>query len=284
MIFDEAIGRTSTLLAYLGVLVGRPQNLTDLRIRVETDAETSAPVQVYWSMPPERDPSREGDRPHPADVLLEPVRQREQFTSVISLWLARQAEWGDARLRFWNSFAEQKHYSLDRLVGAANMFDILPISAVPTDVPLSNELQVAKEAARKIFTPLPPSPERDRVLGDLGRLGKSNLKQKIRHRAKWVIDAIGEHFPDLVLVCDEAVNCRNYYVHGGEARFDYGENFGATSFFTDTLEFVFAASDLIEAGWDVKSWIAIPTSMTHPFGRYRVNYTLALQALKRLLV
>ena len=282
--FDEAIGRTSTLLAYLGVLVGRPQNLTDLDIRVEHDAETAAPFRVYWSMPPERDPSREGDSPHPADVLLEPVRQREQFTNVLSHWLDRQAEWRDARLRFWNSFAEQKHYGLDRLVGAANMFDILPSSAVPPDVQLCRELQDAKEAARKLFAPLPHSPERDSVLGVLGRVGKSNLKQKIRHRAKWIIDAIGERFPELGLVCDEAVNCRNYYVHGGEARFDYSENFAVTSFFTDTLEFVFAASDLIEAGWDVKSWIAIPTSMSHPFGRYRVNYTLALQALKGLLV
>jgi hypothetical protein len=282
--FDEAIARTSTLLSYLGVLVGRPQNLVDLDVRVEPDAETSAPVRVYWSMPPERGPSEEGRRPHPSDVLLDPVRQRGQFTGVLSRWLDRQVEWRDARLGFWNSFAEQHRYGLDRLIGSANMFDILPSSAVPPDVPLTKELQDAKEVARKIFGLLPQSPERDSVLGALGRMGKSNLKQKIRHRAKWVIDSVGERFPDLTTVCDEAVNCRNYYVHGGEARFDYGGNFAATSFFTDTLEFVFAASDLIEAGWDVKRWITTPTTMSHPFASYRVNYSMNLLALKALLV
>ncbi len=40
------------------------------------------------------------------------------------------------------------------------------------------------------------------------------------------------------MVISEAVNCRNYYVHGSERRFDYDGNFGAIVFFTDTLEFI----------------------------------------------
>jgi hypothetical protein len=61
-------------------------------------------------------------------------------------------------------------------------------------------------------------------------------------------------FPDSYLVLDEAVNCRNHYVHGSRAKIDDQEHFFETvPFFTDTLEFVFAASDLIEAGWNITS-------------------------------
>lgn len=131
---------------------------------------------------------------------------------------------------------------------------------------------------------MPKSPERESVLNALGRIGKSSLKQKIRHRAQWLIDALGAaRFPELLLVTDEAVNSRNYYVHGGEPRFDYSGNCDTLDFFIDTLEFVFATSDLIEAGWDIKAWSEMPTSMSHPFARYRVNYAGQLQKLKALL-
>lgn len=282
--FDDATFHTLRLLRYLGMLAGRPQNLLRFGLRIGSDPESPVFLRVYWSLPPKRDPSHEENRPHPAEVLLDAARQPEQFARVLASWLERQQAWHDARLQFSNSFAEQQRYSIDRLIGSANMFDILPSSAVPADVPLADELKVAKEAGCKLFENLPPSPERDSVLSALGRLGKASLKRKIRHRAQRLIDAVGNRFPELVVVTDEAVNCRNYYVHGGKRRFDYSANFNAVNFFTDTLEFVFATSDLIEAGWDVKAWSEIPTSMSHPFGSYRVNYSLSLQNLKALLV
>ncbi len=283
VIFEESILHTSTLLRYLGMLVGRPQNLLRLNLRIESDQQRPAFLQVYCSMPPKREPSHEGEKPHPSDVLLDAVTQPEHFSRVLANWLDRQQAWRDARLRFSNSFAEQNDYSLDRLIRSANMFGILPSSAVPSDVQLSKELEAAKEVSRNTFVPLPSSPERDSVLSALGRMGKSSLKQKIRHRGQQIVNAVGERFPELLTVTDEAVNCRNYYVHGGEPRFDYSGNFNTVMFFIDTLEFVFAASDLIEAGWDVKTWSNIPTTMSHPFARFRVNYATHLQEMKALL-
>jgi hypothetical protein len=247
--FEDAIFHTSTLLRYLGMLVGRPQNLLKLSLRVESDLERSVFFEVYWSMPPKREPLHEDGKPHPSDVLLDAVRQPEGFSRVLENWLDRQHAWHDARLRFSNSLAEQQRYGIDRLIGSANMFDILPSSAVPPDVQLVEELKEAKEAAREIFAHLPQSPERDSILGALGRIGKSSLKQKIRHRAQRLIGVAGERFPELLTVTDEAVNCRNHYVHGSAPRFDYNRNFDIVAFFIDTLEFVFATSDLIEAGW-----------------------------------
>jgi hypothetical protein len=186
-------------------------------------------------------------------------------------------------MRFDNSFAGQRRYTIDRLVGSANMFDILPSSAVPPEVELSVELRAARAACRYIFLALPTSPERDSVLSALGRVGKSNLKQKIRFRAQRLVDAMGDRFPDLLRVTDEAVNCRNHYVHGTEPCFNYNENFSAVVFLTETLEFVFAASDLIEAGWDAKVWAEGLTSMSHRFAAYRVNYRERLRGLVALL-
>jgi len=186
-------------------------------------------------------------------------------------------------VRFFNSFAEQRQYDIDRLIASANMFDILPSSAVPTDVSLTDDFKAAIDSSRKSFKALPVSLERDGVLGALGRAAKSSLKHKIRHRAQFVTSVLGTCFDELTLATDEAVNCRNHYVHGSDPSFDYERNFNTVAFFMATLEFVFAASDLIEAGWDIKAWSANPTGMAHPFGAYRVGYLPQLASLKALL-
>jgi len=280
--FQECIERVSTLLPYLGLLVGRPQNLVRLHLRTQDVQQNTNLLQAYWCMRPKRNSEHEGPKPHPAEVLLDAVRRREEFTRVLANWLARHEAWRDARSRFFNSFGWQIHYNIDRLVGAANMFDILPDSAVPPDIELSDELKLAKAGGDRLFRPLPESQERNSILGALGRLGKSSLKQKIRHRAKRVIDATNNRLKEITTATDEAVNCRNHYVHGTDARFDYTKS-GMLEFFTDALEFVFATSDLIESGWEIKAWSDKGTTMAHPFGRFLAGYRTNLEQLKNFL-
>ena len=62
--------------------------------------------------------------------------------------------------------------------------------------------------------------------------------------------------------------------------FDYLNNYPAVWFFVDTLQFVFGASDLIEAGWDINSWLTKGTRMAHPFGEYKIEYSAKLKQLK----
>lgn len=173
--------------------------------------------------------------------------------------------------------------AMTRIVGVANMFDILPGSACTAVVELSPILEGARDAARTAFRALPSSPERESILNALGHIGKPTLKRKIRSRVKLITDAIGARFADLELVTDQAVDCRNFYVHGTPGKFSYGVHSDQSTFFTDTLEFVFAASDLIEAGWDIAEWIKEGTTMSHPFGRYHVGYAERLGALKKLV-
>jgi hypothetical protein len=283
MLFEDSIRHTLTLLRFLELLLGRPQNIPKMRVRIKSDQERPVFLNVYWSMRPKREPSREEEKPHPADVLLDTIRKPEEFSRVLANWLKRQQAWRNARAQFASSFAQQNRYDADRLVACANMFDILPDSAVQPHVPLTIAQENARDASREMFLALPPSPERNSVLGALGRMGRSSLRHKIRHRAELIAAVAASRFPDLETVIDEAVTCRNYFVHGSDPSFDYGENFDAVNFFTDTLEFIFAASDLIEAGWDLKAWIEIPTSMSHPFARFRVGYAESLRKLKALL-
>ena len=280
----EAIGAVIDTLRFLEVVAGRPQNISELDFRLMGSTnERPRHLDAYWCLAPRREKDDESQKPHPADLPLQAGRASEKFAAVLTRWLERHDEWRNARERYATASAHQNRYTIDRLVGAANMFDIMPSSVFPALVPLSPELEKAKEVARDAFKALLPCPERDSVLNAIGRIGKPALKKKIRSRVRLIADTMGAQFPDLELVTDQAVECRNYYVHGTLGKIDFGANSNQLSFFTDSLEFVFAASDLIEAGWDIAEWIKQGTTMSHPFGRYCVSYAERLAALKQLL-
>jgi hypothetical protein len=281
-IVEEAIASVLDILRVLEVIAGRPQNISKLTFFPVSAGEHPEVLDVYWCMPPRRDYENESRKPHPADLPIEAGMKPDEFTSVLKRWLERNDEWRDARARFSTAFAYQNRYDIDRIVGAANMFDILPSSACPETVTLPPDLVQARDNARKAFQALPASPERDSILGALGRIGKAQLKRKVRSRAKLITDIVGDHFPELDLVVDQAVDCRNHYVHGSAAKIDYSKHFDQVHFFTDTLEFVFAASDLVESGWDITDWTK-KSSPSHPFGQYRLNYASQLGKLKKVL-
>ena len=136
------------------------------------------------------------------------------------------------------------------------MFDLLPPEAFPDKPEISEDLKSARDKCQEIFKKLPSNPDRDSVLSALGRVGKNtSLKKKIRHRTQLLIEQVGEDkIPTLLEVIDEAVNCRNRYVHGPKNDNDIHYEPEKIRFLTETLEFVFATSDLIESGWDMGAW------------------------------
>lgn len=236
-------------------------------------------ARLYWSFCNER---VEGNsRPHLMDVLLAPDRRQEEFTRVVTGWMDSTATMGDPRERFATAFFGK--YGIDRIVGAANMFDLLPESHAPKKKEPDTMLEAAVQKGREIFAALPDSTARQSMLSALGRVGTASLRDKVYHRADIVKAAMAGKFPDLYLPCNLAVLARNHYVHGSPASFDYRDNFTEFTFLTDTLEFVFAASDLIEIGWDLSGWIGHGTTMTHAFGTYIVNYQENMRRLKILI-
>ena len=51
-------------------------------------------------------------------------------------------------------------------------------------------------------------------------------------------------------------------------------------FLTNALEFIFAASDFIDAGWDAAKWYPNAGGWGHNFARFRNEYVGTLAALK----
>jgi ApeA N-terminal domain 1 len=279
---EEATTGVYTLLLFLEIIAGRQQSLQDISFVINDQEDAPIILNVYWSMMTVREEDEE-QPPHPADLPIQAARDPAYFGSVLTKWLQRDDEWRSARSGFATVFRQRHNFTIDRLVGAANMFDILPTSAVPYDVQLTQEVAEAQQEARALFKKLKNSLERDSIMGALGRLGKASLKHKVGARAKLILDLIPTCFPELVLVLNAAVDCRNYFVHGSKAKIDYTANFDQVTFFTEALEFTFAASDLIECGWDIAEWSKRYSSVSHPFDSFRLNYKPRLADLKRAL-
>ena len=276
--FDEAINRLVRLLRFLELVIGRPQGLLRLTLKLHHPTD-DVRLNIHWCHGPGRSSYKHVDSqgPQPGDILLDAIRRPEEFVEVARNWLESDFERRDARQRFDAVFAEQRTFDEDRIISAANMFDLLPASAVPSSVPLTDDIAQAKRIAKKAFRNLPLSIERDSMLSALGRLGDATLKHKVKHRAELILSKVPPtRFPKLTTVLEAAVDCRNHYVHGSRSVINYRLNFDLVVFLTSTLEFVFGAAELIEAGWDINAFIAKGSSMTHPYGSYLVSYKRGL--------
>ncbi|MGX8010775.1 ApeA N-terminal domain 1-containing protein [Mesorhizobium sp. ORM8.1] len=287
--FNGAIEAAFLLEPFFSMVAGRPQQFEEIRLLshpiIKSGSEVPAIFEVYSSMKQRLDfPA--SSRPQPPDLPTSAVRRPEEFAQVLKDWVKRGPDWRDARARYSGCLRKLDLFDIDRLVGSANMFDILPGTAVPADSKLSEEFKTARDQTRKLFLDLPDSPERASILVELKRAGKSSLKNKVRHRAAPIVAAVGDRFPELIWVLDQAVNCRNHYVHGplGKNTVDYAANFqDLGGFFTRSLEFVFAASDLLEAGWDIKGWASRSSTLSHPFYSYKDSYWQHLAIAKALI-
>ena len=282
---DKSLDGLLALVRYFELLIGRQQNILDIAVILGDGASHEQHLKVDWNMAPQRSASSEEEHePHSADILLNPIDDAKIFGDVLSAYLDREQSWKAPRVRFAEKFNRRSSYDLDRLIAAANLFDILPTPIFLPNQPISADLSAARDKARMLFKALPQSADRDGVLNMLGRVGKASLKKKIAERVRLISQKSGAYFPELAMVTEKAVNCRNYFVHGGDdPDFDYMANAQIVWFFVDTLEFVFGASDLIDAGWNVAAWLPKGSMMFHPFGEYKIEYSNGLDRLKRAL-
>ena len=283
---DEALVSLGTLHGFFELCLGRRQRYLWIEAElVKEEAELDDPIpsrlDVYWSYGNER-VSGETEPTLFGDVLLEAGRQKAEFARVLSGWLDSAESMGGARSRIANSL-HSGSYSADRIVGSANAFDLLPDTHVPSRVEPDGPTKDAVKECRERFRAVPESFARQSVLSALGRVGTPSLRDKICHRADILAKADPRRFSELHLPCSQAVLCRNHFVHGSEGTFDYWEEYSAFPFLVDTLEFVFAASDLIDLGWDYKSWCDKSSSKSHSFGLYVVDYDMNLRRLKELI-
>jgi hypothetical protein len=283
---NDALRNLFDVHQFLELLLGQRQAFAEVELNLSPDETgTQTRLDLYGAMFADRTARQARSRkPSNYDVLIDAVRDRAQFEKVASTWIARQAVLKEARGRFGAAFYSGLTFGHDRLIGAANAFDILPKAFSPTEEVLTSSESAAISASMKIFDALDAGTLKARAIQNLGLLGKPNLATKIKHRAALIKALKPEKFAELDFVCQQAAKCRNFYVHGGKPAFDYQEQFDAFAFLIRTLEFVFAASDLIECGWDFTGWSSHGTSMAHEFGAYIASYSHGLALLKSLTV
>jgi hypothetical protein len=269
--FKDAMRRVHALIRFFELIIGRQQVLRGVEIRLQGQSQSEGSLRVVeaYALHAKTARYRESGSPGPCDVLLCTSEGSAEFCSVAKNYFDNDESRLDSRVRLAENI-RRNSYTVDRLVSAANMFDILPKLCYPAAIPLSDETIKARDDARNIFKTLPISIERDSVLNALGRMGDMTLKRKVLAR----LDSSGilSNFPGLDDVLKEAVNCRNHYVHGSPGKIDYAKNSQMTIFLTDALEFVFGIADLVDCGWSFDRWAARHPQSDHPFGAFRLAY------------
>lgn len=261
--FHDAIQRALEVLRFFELLAGRPQNLEDLSVRKQG---SSRGLQVYGSWFPRHERS---ENEQIRRLLVDAVNDPKQFSDLLRNWLERRT-WRSARGRFFDCFGKEL-YDMDRLIGVASAFEFLPDCAGFDKNNPGKNIDSLHSEVKKMGV-------------EKGGVIKSKLGRIINSRAQLIINEIGDKVPELPTVIKWAVDCRNEYVHGQSYGIDYGRKTEAVIFLTDTLEFIFAASDLIESGWDIKARYKSILNGPHPFDYYLAHYKVNLQKSKHLLV
>lgn len=258
--FTTAIERVSTLARFLSIISGHTQSLTGIKIN-KAGLPDNSYLNVYGSYistPSTHQLQNSHDTP------LNPVIRPEEFSHVLNNWIKREPEWRTGRIRYLNGLKKGRSYDIDRLVSAANAFDILPSSATVADSLVPPDHETARNECLEILKALPQSEDRAAAIGVLKRWGRANLRSKVLHRAKIVKDHIKQIPQEIDEILILAIKNRNYFVHGS-SDFNYERYGDFLTTFTDALEFIFSASDLIECGWDPTAWLKTRPSFGHNY-------------------
>lgn len=271
--FEEAMARIGIVRRFLSLAAGRPQKITGVRIITTSEITQVSPLEMHWTYAPK---GLRGDlhAPQSFDLPFDPIERPDEFERVLKNWIVSDDHMLVSRVRLLTSMQKGNRYDTDRLVAAANMFDLLPPSACPQDIKLPQEMADFKKEARVKLKAkgFPRSDARERALDDMRRWEKAFLTDKILHRWAMASKDVPYLFPDIEYVLKLAVKCRNHFVHGPSKGFAYDRAERFMSLFTDTLEFVFAFADLVASGWNPVDWAKRSHSDAHMFARFRWMY------------
>ncbi|RMT80579.1 HEPN domain-containing protein [Pseudomonas viridiflava] len=273
----EALDGIIVAQHFFTIIAGRYQGVHSLLADVENpklsvSQNESDKMRIHWSFAPTCSTHLASNL---RDIPVTPQVDSDEFYTLFRQWSERHDRWLPARLRIINWQKAGRVFDENRLVAAANAFDILPYSAYPETGDLSEETLEARRQCKALIRALRSGPEREQALNTLSFWGGKNLKLKVLSRSKIIHDSFGDYFVDLDLVLTTAINMRNYFVHGTN-KFGYEHYEHLMPFLTDALEFAFIASDLIECGWNAKQWSSKYLGYSHPLAAFYRRYTSEL--------
>ncbi len=166
---------------------------------------------MHWSYAPA---SSDLEASNLRDIPITPEESGAEFYSVFQRWMSRHNDWLPARLRIINWQKNGRTYDENRLVAAANAFDILPDSTYPDIGDLSEAARDARARCKKIIRELAEGPERTQISNTLAFWGGKSLRLKVLSRSSVIREAFGDDFVDIDMVLATAILTRNYFVHG----------------------------------------------------------------------
>lgn len=275
--FKESVDRLHQVRQCVTIIAGRAQALDTIKLTLHSANPSGASrptrLNLEWCLSPQG-PAETDFAPSRFALPLHPLRRPDEFSAVLAEWFARDEAWHWPRGRYVECLERGRNYSADRLIAAANMFDLLPDSAYPSPAPLDPKVVEAAAQTKALFLSLPDSIERSSLLGTLGRFGKLSLPKKLAQRGDIVLSHLSAKLPSLQIMLKAAGQCRNYLVHGGDFDLDAVEPY--IDLMTDSLEFVFIASDLIELGWQAATWVEGPGSGGHRFAEFLHTYSASI--------
>lgn len=195
----------------------------------------------------------------PTDALVSGGLQPEEFGRTLTGWINTMARRRTARYRFVQGFRRGHKYEIDRLVGAANAFDLLPSSDFDKSASLPPEVEALlsgfeHEVKARAKSSSQVNNYRDRILNLLGLNRGLNLRNKVFQRYATLSPVLKGKLAGMEEIIGCSVSARNFYVHGTPTKFSAVDLHALSIFFTDTLEFIFATTELQLCGWSAERW------------------------------
>ncbi|WP_242396579.1 HEPN domain-containing protein [Shewanella baltica] len=178
----------------------------------------------------------------------------EDFPQFLDSWFSH-VDRDIVRYSFYDGFLKGRSYSSDRLINAANIFDIFPSSTGSSKKVLKQEetetLERLKQHIKKEFSELDDI--KCSLLNSIGFLTRTSLKERVNERITVIenyLESRGFDLDDIDFVLRLAIKARNYHVHGSEFKqLTLRQMYDFQILFTCFFEFIYAISELIECGW-----------------------------------
>jgi hypothetical protein len=265
---EDAISAGFDFRSFCELLTVGPHCLSDIKIEHKAAKENEDPISLVMSY---------GDKPtaNVTDLrrhsLIAAGSNPNEFERVLTNWISSQSERRIARLRLIQGLREERTFSIDRLVAAANAFDLLPFESKPLPAQVQSNVDDLKKSVRTSLL----SPYRESILDALGRLKGSNLRSKILARFEILPESLRSKLAEMETIIGYCVQARHYFVHGTRpTKLSPKVIEEYLVFFTQTLEFIFIVAELSECGWTSKS------ADSQWFWTYLENYSYSSKQLK----
>ena len=178
----ECLGKIASIGQFLSLVAGRSQAIENVQVTVDGHDSEELPLSLHWSFGPQQAKGQELDTPSWFDMPLDGVRRADEFRQVMERWFS-STEHALARARLHSCLEAGNHFGIDRLVAAANMFDL---TDTPTPAEVPQEVVKVRDECLRAFRSLPRSDDRDSVIMALSRIGATTLIKKVLNRAACV--------------------------------------------------------------------------------------------------